>query len=192
MGLVFNYLAIFAACIAIDSLPCASASELPLSDLIRTIKTELYRAQQEATGDPRLNLDRVELELSITSTTELEGGMVLSVPVLELTGGRLKYSENRAASQRLFLVFEPEGDLQVSPPSGSLGLADRLIQVKEAIQETINLPPPMKMTNFRYGFDFAVVQTSGGGIDLYVFEAGAADIKKRFNRIEFFLSEASM
>ena len=173
-------------------IPASASAEVSVSKLLRDIKAELSRAQKEATEDPPLTFDRVELELSVTSRSEAQGGLKISIPVFDSVGGKASISKDQATSQHLHLVFEPEDDFTVSSSRSAMTLAERLIEVKQAIRDTIDDPPEMTMKHLQYSFQFVVVKTEDGRIDLYVLEAAGAISEEYQNRITFYFNDGSM
>ena len=141
--------------------------------LIAKIKTELQRAQNLATSDPRLILEQVDVKLSIVQKNEVGAGVEFGVPLIEDLevgfGGALK---NRAV-QTLKISLKP---LSTFPITGAeevdLGIVDAIKSIKSALRVAEEPDPPLGLGRIELTLDFVLVRQADGKIKFLFFKAG--------------------
>ena len=82
------------------------ASQLELSQLISSLRTELAKAQSEGEGkEVRFTVEDVELELEISAEEQGEGGIAAKFYVLTT---QFKANKKGAVTQRIKLKLKPQ------------------------------------------------------------------------------------
>ncbi|MCH7889234.1 MAG: hypothetical protein IIA00_08145 [Proteobacteria bacterium] len=168
---------VFGVCLAVcicigGSLPTyAESQDFDLEDVIAAIKDEIRTAQATESGEPRLKIDRVEVELTIVAEQAGEAGVNIKVPI---AGGQLGVGGKRRTTHKIKLVLIPSTVSLVG--SGSkFGLVSAIQRVKESLRRAIHKPPALKLENFVFEVEFMVQRSAKGGISFLIFEV--SDLK---------------
>ena len=155
----------------ISGLPAAAQDHesFGVSEILLLVKKEIVAAQQEQTGQPRLRIDEVILDLAVTTDSSSQAGISFSVPIFESLEVAASANSKDTRSSRLRVTFLPEANIFVSSHE-DLGLAKAIKEVKKAIQETINEPPKLLLKSFAYETSFVTIRGAGGKISLWIID----------------------
>ena len=117
-----------------------SSEDIDIPEVVEAVKNEIQLARGRDTGLPKLQIDRVELELKVSVVRQ--AGLGLSVKVASLNG-----AISQETTHRLTLTIVPVGQIPVATDK-DLGLVPAIQRTKEAIRTSINTPPPFRMDTF--------------------------------------------
>ena len=166
----------------------SATNDVGVDEVIKALKEDIRLAQGAETGEPRLQIDRVELELTTVTEISGEAGVKLLVPVgigLDVGGAASKTN-----SQVIKLTLIPEGDIIVGAEKDH-GLSAAIFHVKNALRNALNDPPPLKLKDFVFEMEFAVQKSAGGGISFLILNiAGAKQKKTSTHQMRIYLSLA--
>jgi len=167
MSLIFVSL-VFAA------VSIADATEFGIEEVLNAIKQEIQTARQQDTGSPTLKIDKVEVELSVVTKKDAGGG--IKVVVLGFTLGAESAAET-TNSQKIQIALIPEGLTPVAS-TPELGLVAAIREVKSALRNTLNTPPPFKLDKLTFEIEFAVEKKADGKINFVIVDlTGARNVK---------------
>lgn len=150
-----------------------AADELGVDQVIKAIKEDIRLAQGTETGRPRLQIDRIELELGIVSESAGELGIKISVGGV---GGGVEASGSKETGQTIKLVLLPVGDIAIGTAKDH-GFAAAIASVKNALRNAINDPPPLKLDSFVFETEFVIQKAVGGGINFLIVDLGSLKSK---------------
>jgi hypothetical protein len=165
-----------------------AANDIAIDEVIKALKEDIRLAQGAESGEPRLQIDRVELELTVRTETSGEAGIKMSIPAG--VGANIGGAISKEGSQTIRLVLVPEGDVLVGTEKDH-GLSRAISTVKNALRNATNDPPPLKLKDFVFEVEFAVQKSAGGGISFLIIDiAGAKQKKATTHHIRIFMSLA--
>lgn len=155
----------------LQGLPAAAqdGENFGVVEILQLVKKEIVAAQQEQTGQPRLRIDEVILDLAVTTKSSSQAGISFSVPIFDSLEAAASAESEDTRSSRLVVTFQPEANVFVSSHT-DLGLAKAIKEVKRAIQETINEPPRLSLKTFTYETSFVTIREVGGRISLWIID----------------------
>lgn len=166
----------------------AQSQGFNVEDVIAAIKDEIRTAQATETGEPRLKIDRVEVELTIVAAKSGSGGLKFEIPVV---GAKLQAEATRRATHVLKLILSPSNISEVRSPS-NFGLVSALRQVKQALRNAIHKPPALRLENFVFEIEFLVTKKAGIGLQFLIFEIPNLDIEHSYShKLKIFMSLAT-
>lgn len=172
---IFLKIIVFGALILIATPTIASDGEQGIENILQQVKSAIVAAQQEKTGEPRLTIEKVIIDLAVSTSKNAEGEISLKIPVVDIGVGGSAAFEKKNTS-RLKMEFVPGTDTYVSK-SGDLGLAKAIKSLKRAIQATINKPPPLALNTFTYETSFVIVKKGGSDLQLWVIDASPLQVQ---------------
>jgi hypothetical protein len=149
------------------SIPTAQAANngFEIDKVITAIKQEIQSARK-ITGRPRLKIDSVELELSIITEHEAEGGVKVKVADI---GAKIIGGIDKRTIQKLKLSFTPSGSVDISKTS-NLGLVGAISEVKAALQKARKSNPKFELKKFTFEIEFYIKTKSGGEISFWIID----------------------
>lgn len=164
------------------------AGDFTVDNVIRAIKEDIRLAQGNDTGKPKLKIDRVELELGLTS--ELSGEAGIKLMVAGGLGVNVGASGSKGTSQTIKLVLTPVGDLLIGTAEDH-GLTAAILSVKNALRNAYNEPPKFNLNDFVFETEFAIKKSAGGGISFWIVDlAGLKQEQISTHRVKIHLSLA--
>jgi hypothetical protein len=141
-----------------------SVDEFDVDEVIKAIKSEIQTAQATETGLPRLKIDRVELELAVTTEQEITGG--IKVKVVRF-GAEVNKGATKGTTHTLNLVLSSLGPYVIERGS-NFGLVPAIQSVKVALRNALNEPPRFKLETFTFELETAIERKAGGGLTFLV------------------------
>lgn len=159
-----------------------------VDEVLRAIKQEVNTAQATDRGEPRLRIDRVELELAVASEKEASGGIKIKVATagVDVGGG---VSESATSTIKLSMI-PSSAPIDIGTTS-QFGLVTAINSVKAALRNSINIPPPLTLEKFVYEAEIAIVKTANGKLSfLFIDLAGVKAKNLAKHKIKIFLSPA--
>jgi len=150
-----------------------------ISEVIDSIKKELVAAQSVVIGEPKLELDTIELEFSALVENVKDGSISIQIPIVSMAGsvkakGRYKNSNFQKINISLYppkrQVLQGGSDSNFS----ELGLANTIIGIRKELSKGLNSEPKLlpKTVDIEVRFGVEKVKGGGGKIKLVVFEIG--------------------
>lgn len=166
----------------------AQSQGFSVEEVIAAIKDEIRTAQATETGEPRLKIDRVEVELTIVTATSGSGGLNFEIP---LVGAKLQVGATRRATHVLRLTLLPTSVSEIRSPS-NFGLVSALRQVKQALRNAINKPPRLRLDNFVFEIEFVAVKKANTGLQFVILEIFSVGIERSYShKLKVFMSLAT-
>lgn len=147
----------------------------PLEAVISQVKQELSAAQNAAGDNLGLALEKVDIALAVSRTTDASGKVSVGVPALYTDiGGR----GNRKAETLSTLQVElapPSGSMTLSRADlGDLGLAQMIVDTRRQLAAGVREAPRLDPRKVTMSMKFGVTRTAGASaaIKLIVFSVG--------------------
>ena len=164
----------------------AISDEIDVDTIITIIKQEIQTASAMESGSPRIQINRVEIGLSVITEQRQGENLKLKVPIY--TGG-LKKEIPGSRTQRLNLVIIPTGNEIAMSPESSTGFAEVIQKFKEALRKAYHNPPAFNFESFSYSIEFVVASDREGNIIFIINDL--VDIKAAYlpvHRVKVYLS----
>lgn len=163
-----------------------AGSEIPVGDLIDQIKKEVQIASLDQ-GEPKLALEFVEVQLQTKTAYEGEGSVEITVPVfdeVELSAGAKVAWSNTSS---LEFSLRPAATTNIST-DGSLGLADAVSAMREAMRQALAAEPRLDIAGFKYKTRFVLARSAEGKVKFFFLGGGASTQGEVTSQITFHIN----
>jgi len=154
--------------------PC-QGTFFEVDEILEALKNEIQTAQSMEAGVPRLEIDKVELWLSVFSEKSDKESVELKIVGTEEVN---LYQPNPAISHHtIHLSFNPDYFTDFTSEMSS-GLVEAISEAKASLKKTYLTPPNMTLNSVTFTIKFGVMRKKTGVIhfvttDLQRFAAGA-------------------
>ncbi len=144
--------------------PPGTSASFPLAEVIAQVKRELAAAQNTPGASVGLKLDSVELNFSLTRTTDTNGKVSVGIPVLG--GVDLGASgQNKAEETSSLLVNlvppKPTGTMSATDTS-NFGITEAIVDTRRELAAGLNDLPKLEPNKVVINLKFAVTRAKGG------------------------------
>ncbi|VWD34754.1 hypothetical protein BLA39750_04920 [Burkholderia lata] len=156
--------------------PAAGAPVFPIAAVIAQVKTELEAAQSTPGAQLGLKLDTVELNFSLTKTTDVNGKVAIGIPVVG--GIDLDANGDRKAEETSSLTVNLVPPEPVAAMSGydttNLGITQAIVDTRQQLIQGLNDVPKLDPNKVVITLKFVVTKSGGGSgkIKFLVFTLG--------------------
>ena len=173
----------FALIIAGAAEPTAAAQAIgafPIASVIAEVKAELSAAQNTTGADLGISLQKVELNFSITRTTDASGKVTIGVPVLASAevGGSGDHKSEQTSSLLIDLAPPGSGSAMSAQDLKGLGLAEAIVSTRAQLLQGLNQTPKLDPNKVVITLKFAITNSGGptGQVKFLVFTLGGGVI----------------
>ena len=142
--------------------------------ILERIKWEIRNAQGENMGSSRLTIKEVELELVVAGEQGDEGSIQLVVPTMPIVNGKLSAVASQGLTHKIHLTFTPPRQIEVSS-GAQLDLVKTIRAFKRALQNAVDGPPQLNISNYHFEVTFAVARETNGRMRPLVFDANGPE-----------------
>jgi hypothetical protein len=145
----------------------AYSTEFDIDEIITALKQEIQTANITELGSPNLNIEAVDVVLSVFSTESEKGELYMKIAGF---GSEVHYEIlNPRSVHNLSFSFQPTGESGFSPEA-SLGLVEPIKKVKSTLRKAYNTPPSFKIEEFTFRLEFAIEKSMDGGFSFKIIE----------------------
>jgi hypothetical protein len=132
-----------------------------IDDILDALKKEIQTAQAAAKETRRFEIEKVELQLSVSSDKASNGEVKLEVIGSDVNDP--VHSKITQSYHRIYLSFYPN-DLVTFPAQLSSGLVEVIQNAIDSLNKSYLNPPGFKFDTFTFDIVFAIVKWKNGDI----------------------------
>lgn len=144
--------------------PPTTSASFPLAEVIAQVKRELAAAQNTPGASVGLKLDSVELNFSLTKTTNTNGKASVGIPVLggvDLGGSGESKAEGTSSLMVNLVPPKPTGIMSATDTS-SFGITEAIVETRRELAAGLNDSPKLEPNKVVINLKFAITRTKGG------------------------------
>jgi hypothetical protein len=151
------------------------SATFPVAEVIAEVKRELAAAQNTQGADVDLSLTQVELNFSLTSTTDENGKVSVGIPIASASvGGNGERRVEQTSSLMVELAPPKPSGTMSADESKDLGITQAIIQARDQLKQGLNEVPKLTPNKVVITLKFAVTKTKGanGQVKFLIFSIG--------------------
>jgi hypothetical protein len=153
-----------------------TVTAFPIASVIAEVKSELAAAQNTTGANLGISLQKVELNFSITRTTDANGKVTIGVPVLASAeiGGSGEHKNEQTSSVLIDLTPPGGGSAMSGQDLKDLGLTQAIVSTRAQLLQGLDQPPKLIPDKVVITLKFAITNNGGptGQIKFLVFTLG--------------------